>query len=87
MKAKVFGALSLAQLEWHVWGGAGFAGADIANVCNEAALFAAREAKNAVTLVDFENAIDRIIGGLEKKNKVGLCSRRNASPPASSATA
>ena len=68
------GAPSLPQLEWHVRGGAGFAGADIANVCNEAALFAAREAKDAVTLVDFENAIDRIIGGLEKKNKVGLCS-------------
>jgi ATP-dependent Zn protease len=49
---------------------AGFAGADIANVCNEAALFAARGAKAAVTMTDFENAVDRIIGGLEKKNKV-----------------
>lgn len=49
---------------------AGFAGADIANVCNEAALFAARSSKEAVTMVDFENAVDRIIGGLEKKNKV-----------------
>lgn len=48
----------------------GFAGADIANVCNEAALFAARGGKAAVTMVDFENAVDRIIGGLEKKNKV-----------------
>lgn len=48
----------------------GFAGADIANVCNEAALFAARGGKDAVTMVDFENAVDRIIGGLEKKNKV-----------------
>lgn len=49
---------------------AGFAGADIANVCNEAALFAARAGKDAVTMIDFENAVDRIIGGLEKKNKV-----------------
>mmetsp|Transcript_3560 Transcript_3560/g.10352 ORF Transcript_3560/g.10352 Transcript_3560/m.10352 type:complete len:828 (-) Transcript_3560:1087-3570(-) len=48
----------------------GFAGADIANVCNEAALFAARAGKDAVTMIDFENAVDRIIGGLEKKNKV-----------------
>ena len=51
-------------------GPAGFAGADIANVCNEAALFAARGGKDAVTMIDFENAVDRIIGGLEKKNKV-----------------
>ena len=48
----------------------GFAGADIANVCNEAALIAARGAKDAVGLVDFEAAVDRVIGGLEKKNKV-----------------
>ena len=48
----------------------GFAGADIANVCNEAALIAAREAKDFVQQIDFENAIDRVIGGLEKKNKV-----------------
>jgi AFG3 family protein len=48
----------------------GFAGADIANVCNEAALIAARSAKKAVSLVDFEAAVDRVIGGLEKKNKV-----------------
>lgn len=48
----------------------GFAGADIANVCNEAALIAARANKDAVTMYDFENAVDRVIGGLEKKNKV-----------------
>lgn len=48
----------------------GFAGADIANVCNEAALIAARAAKDAIDLVDFEAAVDRVIGGLEKKNKV-----------------
>ena len=48
----------------------GFAGADVANVCNEAALIAARGNKNAVAMIDFENAVDRVIGGLEKKNKV-----------------
>jgi AFG3 family protein len=48
----------------------GFAGADIANICNEAALIAARHEKSAVELVDFEQATDRVIGGLEKKNKV-----------------
>lgn len=48
----------------------GFAGADIANVCNEAALIAARADKTHVTLRDFEDAVDRVIGGLEKKNKV-----------------
>lgn len=48
----------------------GFAGADIANICNEAALIAARQDKNFVEMIDFEKAIDRIIGGLEKKNKV-----------------
>uniref|UniRef100_A0A2N9HU25 AAA+ ATPase domain-containing protein n=1 Tax=Fagus sylvatica TaxID=28930 RepID=A0A2N9HU25_FAGSY len=48
----------------------GFAGADIANVCNEAALIAARGEKTQVTMDHFEAAIDRIIGGLEKKNKV-----------------
>lgn len=48
----------------------GFAGADIANICNEAALLAARKNKEAVEMKDFENAIDRIIGGLEKKNKL-----------------
>ncbi|KAK9158814.1 hypothetical protein Scep_005388 [Stephania cephalantha] len=48
----------------------GFAGADIANVCNEAALIAARRESEMVTMDHFEAAIDRIIGGLEKKNKV-----------------
>lgn len=48
----------------------GFAGAEIANVCNEAALIAARKNKNAVELQDFNDAIDRVIGGLEKKNKL-----------------
>ncbi|XP_062084991.1 ATP-dependent zinc metalloprotease FTSH 10, mitochondrial-like [Humulus lupulus] len=48
----------------------GFAGADIANVCNEAALIAARNESAQVTMDHFESAIDRIIGGLEKKNKV-----------------
>jgi AFG3 family protein len=48
----------------------GFAGADIANVCNEAALIAARSGKEFVSMVDFEAATDRVIGGLEKKNKV-----------------
>jgi cell division protease FtsH len=48
----------------------GFAGADIANVCNEAALIAARNGKAAVDMQDFNDAIDRIIGGLEKKNKI-----------------
>ncbi len=48
----------------------GFAGAEIANVCNEAALLAAREGKEAIEMVDFERAIDRVIGGLEKKNKL-----------------
>jgi cell division protease FtsH len=50
----------------------GFAGADIANVCNEAALIAARKGKNAVDMTDFQDAIDRVIGGLEKKNKIIL---------------
>jgi cell division protease FtsH len=48
----------------------GFAGAEIANVCNEAALIAARKDKNAVGLDDFHDAIDRVIGGLEKKSKI-----------------
>jgi len=48
----------------------GFAGADIANVCNEAALIAARRDKKAVDLDDFNYALDRVIGGLEKKNKI-----------------
>ncbi|MDE6693214.1 MAG: ATP-dependent zinc metalloprotease FtsH [Muribaculaceae bacterium] len=49
---------------------AGFSGADIANVCNEAALIAARHNKKSVGLEDFNAAVDRIIGGLEKKNKL-----------------
>ncbi|KAJ6895488.1 ATP-dependent zinc metalloprotease FTSH 10 [Populus alba x Populus x berolinensis] len=48
----------------------GFAGADIANVCNEAALIAARSEGSLVTMEHFEAALDRVIGGLEKKNKV-----------------
>ncbi|KAH7864440.1 hypothetical protein Vadar_029613 [Vaccinium darrowii] len=48
----------------------GFAGADIANVCNEAALIATRNEATMVTMDHFEAAIDRVIGGLEKKNKV-----------------
>lgn len=48
----------------------GFSGADIANVCNEAALIAARNNKEKVERVDFNAAVDRIIGGLEKRNKI-----------------
>lgn len=48
----------------------GFAGADIANVCNEAALIAARNESAEITMEHFEAAIDRVIGGLEKKNRV-----------------
>src|SRR5690606_26328522 len=48
----------------------GVSGADIANVCNEAALIAARKEKKAVTKQDFLDAVDRIVGGLEKKNKI-----------------
>jgi AFG3 family protein len=48
----------------------GFAGAEIANVCNEAALIAARKNKKIVEMIDFQDAIDRVIGGLEKKNKI-----------------
>lgn len=48
----------------------GFAGAEIANVCNEAALIAARKNKTAVDMQDFQDAVDRVIGGLEKKNKI-----------------
>jgi len=48
----------------------GFSGADIANVCNEAALIAARKKKKFVQKDDFMNAVDRIVGGLEKKNKI-----------------
>jgi len=48
----------------------GFSGADIANVCNEAALMAARKGKDVIEKQDFLDAVDRIIGGLEKKNKI-----------------
>lgn len=48
----------------------GFSGADIANVCNEAALIAARKNKTSISREDFSDAIDRVIGGLEKRNKV-----------------
>ncbi|MCY4780859.1 ATP-dependent zinc metalloprotease FtsH [Sphingobacterium sp. UT-1RO-CII-1] len=48
----------------------GFAGAEIANVCNEAALIAARKNKPSIDMQDFQDAIDRVIGGLEKKNKI-----------------
>lgn len=48
----------------------GFSGADIANVCNESALIAARKAKKVVEKEDFLDAVDRIVGGLEKKNKI-----------------
>ena len=48
----------------------GFSGADIANMCNEAALIAARKEKKLITHQDFLDAVDRIVGGLEKKNKV-----------------
>jgi cell division protease FtsH len=48
----------------------GFSGADIANVCNEAALIAARKERKAVGKQDFLDAVDRIVGGLEKKNKI-----------------
>lgn len=54
----------------------GFSGADIANVCNEAALIAARKGKKIVQKEDFTNAVDRIIGGLEKKNKVTTLEER-----------
>lgn len=56
----------------------GFSGADIANVCNEAALIAARNNKVAVQKQDFNNAIDRIIGGLEKRSKVMTDEERNS---------
>ncbi|KAI3603125.1 Cell division-associated, ATP-dependent zinc metalloprotease FtsH (plasmid) [Cupriavidus necator H850] len=48
----------------------GFAGADLANLVNEAALLAARKGKDAVEMIDFDEALDRIVGGLEKKNRV-----------------
>jgi AFG3 family protein len=48
----------------------GFVGADIANICNEAALIAARKKLNKISLKEFEDAVDRVIGGLEKKSKI-----------------
>ncbi len=56
----------------------GFSGADIANVCNEAALIAARKGKKAVNKQDFLDAVDRIVGGLEKKNKIITPSEKRA---------
>ncbi len=56
----------------------GFSGADIANVCNEAALIAARHDKKQITKEDFISAIDRIIGGLEKRNKLMTKAERRA---------
>ena len=56
----------------------GFSGADIANVCNEAALIAARKGKQSVQKDDFMDAVDRIIGGLEKKNKITTVAERKA---------
>ncbi len=56
----------------------GFSGADIANVCNEAALIAARNNKTAVDKQDFLDAVDRIVGGLEKKNKIVTVEEKKA---------
>jgi len=56
----------------------GFSGADIANVCNEAALIAARKGNKAVGKQDFLDAVDRIVGGLEKKNKIITPSEKKA---------
>ncbi len=56
----------------------GFSGADIANVCNEAALIAARNNKSAVDKQDFLDAVDRIVGGLEKKNKIVTTEEKHA---------
>ena len=56
----------------------GFSGADIANVCNEAALIAARKGKAVVQKQDFLDAVDRIIGGLEKKNKITTVAERKS---------
>jgi cell division protease FtsH len=56
----------------------GFSGADIANVCNEAALIAARNNKTAVDKQDFLDAVDRIVGGLEKKNKIVTTEEKKA---------
>jgi cell division protease FtsH len=56
----------------------GFSGADIANVCNEAALIAARNGKKSVEKQDFLDAVDRIVGGLEKKNKIMTVAEKRA---------
>ncbi len=56
----------------------GFSGADIANVCNEAALIAARKGKKSVGKQDFLDAVDRIVGGLEKKNKIMTMDEKRA---------
>lgn len=56
----------------------GFSGADIANVCNEAALIAARNGKQFVQKIDFMNAIDRIVGGLEKRTKITTAEERKS---------
>ena len=56
----------------------GFSGADIANVCNEAALIAARNGKKFVQKEDFMNAVDRIVGGLEKKSKITTADERKS---------
>lgn len=56
----------------------GFSGADIANVCNEAALIAARNEKKFVQKEDFMNAVDRIVGGLEKRTKITTAEERNS---------
>lgn len=56
----------------------GFSGADIANVCNEAALIAARNKKKFVQSIDFMNAVDRIVGGLEKRNKIITVAEKEA---------
>ena len=56
----------------------GFSGADIANICNEAALIAARNEKEFVSRTDFMNAVDRIIGGLEKKNAITTSEERRS---------
>jgi cell division protease FtsH len=61
----------------------GFSGADIANVCNEAALIAARNNHTSVTKQDFLDAVDRIIGGLEKKNKAIKPSEKKSCLPRS----
>jgi cell division protease FtsH len=55
----------------------GFVGADIANVCNEAALIAARRDRPAITMADFQEAIDKVIGGLERRSKVISPEERN----------